>query len=198
MQAAEDLPLTLDTRASSRCNRSRGAKQWRMTTPTVSNLSAHRGTKKFEALLAAQDPTGLFAAIDHDDIFAGRDSANDSDSDPVLLGPKALVAIKRLYAVFGIVDMPETLAQLRASLHYCKLLQLKAWSIPTDPVNDALWDETVEETTMKYFPELASSLVAYRTGDIEALRVISRDRLTMVEMAKHYDADSSSWVSSKD
>jgi hypothetical protein len=85
-----------------------------MTSSTVSSLSAHRDAKKFEALLAAQDPTRLFAAIDHDDIFAARDSANDSDSDPVLLGPKALVALKRLYAEFGVVDMPETLAQLCA------------------------------------------------------------------------------------
>lgn len=168
-----------------------------MTTPTVSNLSAHRDAKKFETILAQQDPTGLFAAIDHDDIFAARDSANDSDSDPVLLGPKALVALKRLYAAFGVVDMPETLAQLNASLYYCKLLQLKAWSIPTDPVNDALWDETVDETMQKYFPELAPSLVAYRTGDIEQLRAISRERLTMAEMAKHYDAENG-WVSSKD
>jgi hypothetical protein len=168
-----------------------------MTTSTVTNLSAYRDGKKFEALLAGQDPTGLFAAIDHDDICVGRDSANESDVDPVLLGPKALVAIKRLYAEFGVVGMPQNLAQLWASLHYCKLLQLKAWSIPTDPVNDALWEETVDENMRKYFPELAPSLVAYRTGDIEALRVISRKRLTMAEMAKHYDAENG-WVSSKD
>ena len=62
----------------------------------VVDLSGRRKQAKFNALMSTLDPEKLFA-IPMEDVDQFLDSANDSKEDPVILGPSALTAVKRLF-----------------------------------------------------------------------------------------------------
>src|SRR5674476_639880 len=135
----------------------------------VVDLSWRRKQAKFNALMSTLDPEKLFA-IPMEDVDQFLDSANDSKEDPVILGPSALTAVKRLFPQYGIDDLPETLGQLHGAINYCKALHHAAWSIPSDPKNDALWDKMVESVMQEHQPELFESFIAHKKGDLETLR----------------------------
>jgi len=141
------------------------------------------------------DPEKLFA-IPMEDVDQFLDSANDSKDDPVVLGPSALLAVKRLFTKFGIDDLPGTLGQLHGTINYCKALHHAAWSIPSDSKNDALWDKVVESVMQEDQPELFESFIAQKRGDLETLRGIHKERMTLAVMSRYYDPEHG-WVSSR-
>lgn len=161
----------------------------------VVDLSGRRKQAKFNALMSTLDPERLFA-IPMEDVDQFLDSANDSKDDPVVLGPSALLAVKRLFTKFGIDDLPETLGQLHGTINYCKALHHAAWSIPSDPKNDALWDKVVESVMQEDQPELFESFIAHKKGDLETLRRIHKERMTLAVMSRYYDPEHG-WVSSR-
>ena len=142
--------------------------------------------QEFSRLLQQVDPDGAFD-IPMDDVVQGLDSANESKSDPVRFGPRAVVVLKRLYARFGIEDMPETMGELLGSLWYCKVLQSFAAEVRTDPANDAAWEAATVRTLKQHMPELLDSYLAYRTGDVERLKALHRTTMPLTRMSKHYD-----------
>ena len=168
-----------------------------MAKEKVVSLADRRQRTQYQALQAKLDPQALLD-IPMGDINQYLDSANTSKSDPITLHGDSLVAVKRLLTHFGIDALPETVGQLMGALHYCHAIHGAVVSIPTNPKDDALWDEITERTLKKMMPELHPSYVAYKAGDIEALRQIARTRLTLPVMSDYFDPNegkNGSWVS---
>lgn len=151
----------------------------------VVDLSASRQKAEFQKLLKLPDPEGLFN-IPFDDMAQYLDSANESLTDPVVLGPKALAAVKRLFAHFGITETPQTIGELNGALHYCKFLHLQTWTMSKDPEDVELHNRVVLDLAKTHYPELVESLRAYMAKDLAQLQRIAQERLPLSEMAKHY------------
>lgn len=156
-----------------------------MPANNVISIEPARQRAEFEKLLAQPDPENLFD-IPFDDMAQYLDSANESANDPVELGPKAQAAIQRLFAHFGILEMPKTLGELNGALHYCKFLQLQTWTNGVTGADAALYHEVVVDLAKAHYPELVESFQAYIAKDTAALQRIAKERLTLAEMSKHY------------
>lgn len=165
-----------------------------MHTPKVIDLDTRRRSKSLERLTSSFDPEGLFRVC-IDEVHQYHDSANTSKSDPITLHGSALLGIKRLLTRFGIEVTPLTYGELMGAMHYCKAVHGFAWQIQSDAKNDALWESLVEKNVREMLPELLDSLLAYKAGDVEALRKIARTRLTLSVMADHYLPEHGGWVS---
>lgn len=140
-------------------------------------------------LQAFADPKGLFD-IPMKAITQLLDSANESPSDPVVIGAEAFVPLKKLLSKFGIDGMPSTVGELRGAIEYCDTLYMKTHELfEMSPANKELSDRVTEDITAKYQPELLPSLLAWRANDIEALRDIHRTRMTFKEMARYCHPD---------
>lgn len=151
----------------------------------VVDLAASRHKAEFEKLMNLPDEQGLFN-IPFDDMAQYLDSANESLSDPVVLGPKALAAVKRLFAHFGITETPQTIGELNGALHYCRFLHLQTWTLSSSPSDVELHNRIVLELAAEHYPELVESLRAYMAKDLAELQRIAKERLPLSEMAKHY------------
>ena len=156
-----------------------------MPSDKVISIEPVRRRREFENLLARPDPDKLFD-IPFDDIAQYLDCANESMNDPVVFGPRALTAIRRLFAHFGIQETPQTIAEFNGALHYCKFLQLQTWTGSVTVTDATLHLEVVVELAKVHYPELVESLQAYIVKDIAALQRIASERLTLKEMAAHY------------
>lgn len=156
----------------------------------VSSIAEARAKREFKEGLAQLDPHDLLH-IPLEDVLQGVDTANESLADPVLLGPKAHAAVKRLYAEFGITSMPETIGELRGSLWYCRSLQTFSQSVsPALEADDAaLALESTRETLRDVAPELLEPVEAYRERDTAKLREIHEKWMPLSRMAKHFDYD---------
>lgn len=130
-------------------------------------------------------PDGLFD-IPYEDITQYLDSANDSLADPVVAGPRAVVALKRLFGHFGMDAMPQTLGQLLGALWYCKILQDFSDSPPVGPADTLLWEQSVDSTFAQHYPELLDALSAARKRDMPALRRIAREAFPFDVLSRHY------------
>jgi hypothetical protein len=149
-------------------------------------VSGETSEERAENLNEFVDPHGLFD-IPMEAITQLLDSANESPSDPVVIGAEAFVPLKKLLSKFGIGGMPQTVGELRGSIEYCNTLYRKTRKdVQLGKADQELWDGIVEKTTAEQLPELAPSLLAWKAGDIEALREIHRTRMTFGEMARHY------------
>lgn len=153
-------------------------------------LKERRLKRELEKGLSMFDPQGLLN-IPFEDITQGVDTANESPSDPILLGPKATAAIKRLYAEFGITSMPATIGELLGSFWYCKTLQSFAIGSPAGVSEQGkkLEHEATLSTFEEYAPELLESVIAARAKDKDALKEIHEKWLPLSRMARHYDPE---------
>lgn len=155
---------------------------------TVTSLAKVRLEKDFDALVkVATDPHGLFD-IPFGDILHGVDS-NESKSDPIALGPQALIAVKRLFAEFGIEEMPANWGQLVGAYWYCKVVYMSRAMPIGRPEANEIWEQSVMRKLEGNNPELVASVQAYNAKDTEALRRIAKKRMTLDEMCRHYDAE---------
>jgi len=157
-------------------------------------LKERRLQRELEKGLSMFDPQGLLN-IPFDDILQGVDTANESPSDPILLGPKATAAVKRLYAEFGITSMPATIGELMGSIWYCKGLQSFAIGSPAgaSELSKTLERESTLSTLEEYAPELVEAVIAIRANDKDALKEIHEKWFPLSRMARHYNPDKG-WV----
>lgn len=156
-----------------------------MQDTNVINLAEHRAAAEFKALMGLPDPKKLFD-VPLEDVTQEQQSANESPSDRILLGPRAQAGIKRLLTAFGIEETPQTVGELFGAMHYCKFLQLQTFTLNTRKEDVDLFHECVIELAQKRYPELVDSIKAYVCGDLAELQRIARERLPLTEMAKHY------------
>jgi hypothetical protein len=159
----------------------------------VTSLDALRKSKAYEKFVQQGDPKDLFS-IPWDDIIRGSDSANTSKSDPVLLGPKAEMAVRRLFTEFGIKGWPTTWGELMGAVWYCRIVYSQGQTFEASPKDIALWLAIGLRLVEKHSPELAESVVAYRNADLATLQKVSTDRLTLAVMSEHFDHETG-WVS---
>lgn len=156
-----------------------------MQATNIISLADHRAAAEFKSLMASPDPENLFA-VPMDDVMQEQQCANESPSDRIILGPRALIAVKRLFAAFGIEETPQTVGELFGAIHYCKFLQLGTFTLNTNKADVDLFHECVIDNAKTYYPELVQSFRAYVQKDLGELQRIARERLTLAEMARHY------------
>lgn len=156
-----------------------------MQATNIISLAERRAAAEFNSFISAPDPDNLFA-VPMDDVMQEQQSANESPSDRIILGPRALAAVKRLFSAFGIEETPQTVGELLGAMHYCKFLQLGTFTLNTNKADVDLFHECVIDNAKTYYPELEQSFRAYVQKDLGELQRIARERLTLSEMARHY------------
>lgn len=159
-----------------------------MKNDNVVQIAPKQQEARLRRFRAQDDPSELFN-IPYADIAQYLDSANDSLSDPVVAGPQATLALKRLFNEYGIAGMPETMGQLLGALWYCKMLDSSKGSPTLGPADVELWNQSVDETFKKHYPELLEPLQAARARDLETLTRVVRERMSFQEMERHYQPE---------
>lgn len=141
---------------------------------TVINLANERNKRHFTTMQTEKDPKRLFP-FPMDDVKIGQQGNVPRAQDSISLGGKATLAFKRLAAEFCLADMPETLGQLQAAIYFCSTLQDHAWDgYPTNPSDDALYQESQLQVLRQHLPAFVDSAIAYRAKDTATLAKLNR------------------------
>lgn len=156
---------------------------------TVVSLGEAREAQRWDQLRSSVDPNGLFN-VPMDDIIQVLDSANESLSDPVHLGPRAERAIQALVDEFCLERLPKTLAEVQAIMQYGWFLRGKVrFGLKTFKEDEEVWNSTVDKVLKEHTPALLEPVQAYRQGDRESLRRVHTERLTLTALANRVQID---------
>lgn len=159
------------------------------TTEKVVSLQEAKEDKRWDQLRGSVDPNGLFN-VPMDDIIQVLDSANESLSDPVHLGPRAERALQALVDEFCLERLPKTLAEVQAIMQYGWFLRGKVrFGLKTHKEDEEVWNSSVDKILREHTPALLEPVQAYRDGDREALRRIHAERLTVAALAERVQVD---------
>jgi hypothetical protein len=170
---------------------------------TVSNslmprIKQKKAEKKADLLkipdFASLDPKGLFD-IPWKDVSVFLDgAANPSKENLIYLGPDALVAMKRLYAEYGVTGLPTTWGQFMGSISYCTELQAACGYERMGAVADAEWFAAVIKVAKRYSPELVPAINALDVKNMEGLRKYFIEEIGFEKCSWHFDS-MIGWVS---
>lgn len=164
------------------------------TSENVVSLSSAKATRKVASLIKGLDPDNLFA-IPMSDITIGTDTPDAICSDdPIMLGAKALVAVKRLFLRFGIDETPATYGELKGGIAYCGALLRLGNNCSGEDKHSKLFLECTLEVVTKHSPELVEPLTAYVHGDAEGLKRLAC-KMPLAVMATHYGVVEACWMS---
>lgn len=155
----------------------------------VVSLTQVRQDQRWDQLRGSVDPNGLFN-VPMDDIIQVLDSANDSLTDPVHLGPRAERALQALVDEFCLERLPKTLAEVQAIMQYGWFLRGQVrFGLKTFDEDEEIWNRSVDEVMQEHTPAFIEPVQAYRSGDREALRRVHTQRLTLVALAARVQVD---------
>ena len=148
---------------------------------------------EFDKLKKNQDPENLFD-IPMGEIDQFMDGANDSKSDPIVLHPKAVVAVKRLLSRFGIEGLPQTVGEFRGALYYCKILHNQVNYVRMSDADNVLWEKATLNSLEDILPEIVAPYLALKAGNMDELRRINREVMTFPVLSSHHHPEHG-WLS---
>lgn len=148
----------------------------------VTDIIEKRREARLDKLVASVDKDNMFS-IPWDDVVQGLDSANDSLSDPIRLGPRAHAAFQRLVDEFCLERLPETMGEAQGLLQYCWHMAGNArFGMVTFPEDEEIWQCSVLKVAEEYTPAFVEITKAYFSKDKAEMARIHRTTLTMKEL----------------
>jgi hypothetical protein len=124
-----------------------------------------------------------------EDVFRHSESANNSLTDLIELGPLATRALGRLYAEFGVSGTPTNWGQLMGSFCYCKEVNNACNRPYFGDEDSAIMFRAVIKTARDYSPELVDSYFAYREKRVDDLRELFTKNLGLQACFDYFDQD---------
>jgi len=152
----------------------------------IVDIKGARRKKVLREFAAIRDP-GNVLEIPMEDVIQGMDSANDSLEDPIRVGPRADLALRRMMGHFGIEHYPTTMGELQGLRYYCQFLLIKARKGAGSAADEALWEKIVDEGVAEDYPNALEPVRALRVGDSERLRALHRVSITPASLVQYYE-----------
>jgi hypothetical protein len=163
--------------------------------PRVAKSSARTSTRK-RGKRAAPDaqeiqrrltsPPDGFDIDPQDIVHLTEGAANTSNDNPIVIGGRAELTLRKLIARFGFERLPLTYGELHGLVQYC--LDLQYYTHPCSLPEEELrrWHQSTREVLVQYCASVVPAFDLFVAGDLAGLRDLHRRERTLERLGREY------------